>query len=303
MPGRNSDTDWSNRELLRVFGQIRDARAINVKYCLFVDGIDEYDGDHFDISLVLKELAASPNFKLCVSSRPWNVFKDAFGGDGKRMIHIHDLTYHDVQNYVQSQLAIYDLWREPNFTKEQMESTVTTVAERAHGVFLWVFLVTKLLRNGLVNGDTFRDLQRALNSFPTKLEPFFKQMLEGVSPLHTDNMAHILRIAVNAKQPLSLKIYHALVYEEDDKDYALNKSRNMLTPIYPPSSELLPSPRTIISKKPTDTWLLVVTKSSRSHSVMTTSTRSVLIESMFLAVSLTSFAQCHIVGRPVVAVR
>ncbi|KAL2142950.1 hypothetical protein VTI28DRAFT_472 [Corynascus sepedonium] len=219
--------EWPTRELLDTLQMVGQRHAAPVKYCMFIDGADEFDGDHFDLSLVLKELAASPNFKLCLSSRPWNVFKDAFGADEMRKLYIHNLTRQDIRNYTQSQLSKHHLWKEPHFSKEQMESVVTTVTERADGVFLWVFLVTRLLRDGLVDGDTWRQLQQRLNGLPTDLEPFFKQMLEVISPRYHQNMAHILRIAVNARQPLNLQFYQVLEYEEEDKDYALNKSTEL----------------------------------------------------------------------------
>lgn len=53
----------------------------------FVDGLDEYDGEHVDIINVLRRFASSPSFKLCVSSRPWNVFVEAIGGNtGQKML-------------------------------------------------------------------------------------------------------------------------------------------------------------------------------------------------------------------------
>ncbi|PTB62037.1 hypothetical protein BBK36DRAFT_61791, partial [Trichoderma citrinoviride] len=220
--------EWSNRELLetlRVLGRHRSS----TRYCMFIDGLDEFDGDHFEMCQVLRELSKSANFKFCLSSRPWNVFEDAFGINSSQKLYIHNLTRQDILAYTQSRLLEHPRWNERHFARWDMESIVNQVTERAHGVFLWVFLVTRSLRDGLINGDTMRDLQRRLDSLPTELEPFFKHMLEVIDPLYHEPMARTLRIAINARQALQLEFYHMLEYEEEDKDFALNRSTDSHT--------------------------------------------------------------------------
>lgn len=53
---------------------------------------------------------------------------------------------------------------------------------KSKGVFLWVFLMTKLLHKGLTNQDNFSDLHHQLQSFPSKVGPFFKAILKSMAP-------------------------------------------------------------------------------------------------------------------------
>jgi len=69
------------------------------KYCMFIDGVDEFNGDHFEMCHILKELSMCPNFKICLSSRPLNVFEDAFGLDLSQKLYIEKLTRQDILNY------------------------------------------------------------------------------------------------------------------------------------------------------------------------------------------------------------
>ena len=39
-----------------------------IKIWLFIDGLDEYEGEHESIVAFLRELVQKPNFKICVSS-------------------------------------------------------------------------------------------------------------------------------------------------------------------------------------------------------------------------------------------
>jgi hypothetical protein len=47
-------------------------------FCFFVDGLDEFFGKPADLIDYLKSVAVLLNVKLCVASRPWPVFEDAF---------------------------------------------------------------------------------------------------------------------------------------------------------------------------------------------------------------------------------
>lgn len=71
-----SHEPWHLPELRRTLRQIADREDLPAKFCFFIDGLDEFEGDHLEFCGVLHSLCKSPNVKLCVSSRPWNVFED-----------------------------------------------------------------------------------------------------------------------------------------------------------------------------------------------------------------------------------
>lgn len=100
---------------------------------------------------------------------------------------------------------------------------IKNIADRAQGVFLWVFLVTKLLREGLTNDDTLSDLRKMLDSIHPDLEQFFRHILDGVSGVYHEKMAGYLEIALAAHEPLDVFIYHFHEMEYDDVDFALKE--------------------------------------------------------------------------------
>jgi hypothetical protein len=104
--------EWSYEELLDTFRTVVNRTSASTKYCLFIDGIDEFEGDHYQLCRLLKDLSCSPNIKLCLSSRPWNVLEDAFGADSSRMLRIHDLTRQDILVYAQSRFEKKLYWSE-----------------------------------------------------------------------------------------------------------------------------------------------------------------------------------------------
>lgn len=215
---------WTVSELLAALRAVAKARDLGVRYCIFVDGVDEFEGDHFDLCQMLKELSTSPNLKLCLSSRPWNVFEDAFGADPDWKLYVHTLTRSDILAYSHSRLAEHPRWRSNMFKEVEMTSLVNHIADKAQGVFLWVFLVTRSLRDGMTNGDTIADLQRRLLSLPTDLERFFRSMLAAIDPLYGDKMAQTLTMAANARQPLHYLHFCMHEHAYEDEDYVLKRA-------------------------------------------------------------------------------
>ena len=207
---------WTISELRKSLDVLACQPDLEVKFCFFIDGLDEYAGDHLEICQTLLNLSRSTPIKTCVSSRSWNVFRDSFGADTTPKLFVHDLTRDDIRRYSESRLLEHPRCPQLSSTDRRMQELVNDITERAHGVFLWVFLVTKLLREGLTNDDSFPDLRRRLDSIPIDLGEFFKQILNSVDSFYHEKMAHTLRIALAAKEPLECIIYgfHELEYEE-----------------------------------------------------------------------------------------
>ncbi|KAI0545230.1 hypothetical protein F4679DRAFT_485867 [Xylaria curta] len=209
---------WSAAELRRALQRLADS-GDNIKICLFIDGLDEYSGDHYEFCEDLLKLVRSGKIKMCLSSRSWNVFEDAFGHHP--MLRIHDLTQSDIRTYVKSSLSGHVRWPHLHDQPNSGDHIISEVVERARGVFLWVSIVTKLLREGLTNDDSSADLLRRLEQFPTDLEPFFKHMLDTVEPFYHHKMSGSLQIAIASRAPLLYPFYSYHENEYDDGDYAL----------------------------------------------------------------------------------
>jgi len=72
--------------------KISTSMAPDTKFCLFLDGLDEYDGRSLDIIELIDIWKSFRNMKTCVSSRPWNEFEDRFGSDSPWKLYMQDLT-------------------------------------------------------------------------------------------------------------------------------------------------------------------------------------------------------------------
>ncbi|MCJ1437265.1 hypothetical protein MMC27_006651 [Xylographa pallens] len=195
---------WSRSDLSMAFQQLIHHELVATKFCFFVDGLDEYDGDHEDIIHILKRFTKSPRIKICTSSRPWNIFIDTFGQTLERKLLLEDLTREDIRCYVKDQLDEYEKFVHLKVIDSRYNVLVKEIVDKAQGVFLWVFLVVRSLRKGLKEADDISDLQRRLRLFPVDLETYFQQMLGSIEECYHEQSAQIFLIAINATLPLSV---------------------------------------------------------------------------------------------------
>lgn len=216
---------WQTSEMQRVLQRVADLQDVPVKFCFFVDGLDEFGGDHVDFCQSLRELAHSPNVKLCVSSRAWNVFEDSFGSGGTdKKLCIHELTHNDIRSYSELRLKTHPRWKDLKREAQNASWLLEEITSRAAGVFLWVFLVTRELRSGLSEYDSFSDMQRRLKCIPVDLEAFFKRILESVEDFYIPKMATTLQISLAAAEPIDVAVYSLHELVGDNQDYAFKIS-------------------------------------------------------------------------------
>ena len=198
---------WTRRELSEAFRRLRDMVSSKLKFCFFIDGVDEYEGeDHTHIVHLLKDLNASPSVKICLSSRPWNIFIAAFGADVDQRLLLEDHNTLDIRTYVTNRLEMDDRFTALQSRDPRSSVLVDQIVRNAQGVFLWVRIVVGNLLRGMANDDNFSDLQRRLDSFPNTLTGYFQQMFDNHDEFYREETAEILLICLEGLQPLSLLV-------------------------------------------------------------------------------------------------
>jgi hypothetical protein len=89
---------WTLTELLSAFKLFVYETTKSKRIFLLIDGLDEFNGNYSQqVKLVefIRSLLSS-DIKICVSSRPWNVFEDAFNTSPS--LRLEDLTYKEFHN-------------------------------------------------------------------------------------------------------------------------------------------------------------------------------------------------------------
>ena len=218
---------WTREELCHAIGQLKEQSGVRARFCFFIDGLDEYDGDPDHIVSVLESLRNWPDVKLCVSSRPWNEFIDAFGRASDPKLALEDLTRGDIEVYVRDTLEENSRFKALKVKDNRSQVLVQEIVDKAQGVFLWVRLVVKSLLTGLRNADRISDLQRRLRDFPETLEEYFGHMIASIEPIYREQTAQAFKYALEAREPLHLMTYSFL--DEEDLDHMIAAPLNPLT--------------------------------------------------------------------------
>lgn len=181
-------------ELKKAFDNLIAETAKSLKICIFIDGMDEFEGDHRDVSEWLCSLVKQHgHIKVIVSSRPLteclSTFRDC------PTLRLQDLTKGDMEIFIEGNLDAHrDMRRLTKRYPIQAASLVKEIQDKAQGVFLWVSIVVRLLIDGLEGGDDFEDLQARLRSLPPDLRDLYKRMFNQMKNHYRVEAAKIFQL-------------------------------------------------------------------------------------------------------------
>ncbi|OTB05578.1 hypothetical protein M426DRAFT_10619 [Hypoxylon sp. CI-4A] len=130
---------WTSNELVSSIERAFHEVSNTSRFCFFIDGLDEYEGDdHFELICGIERLQKSTSAKFCVSSRPWNVFVKNFSQTPT--IVLEEKTKEDVSQYIRETLEEDCRFLRLKARENRANELVKDVTQMANGVFLWVFL-------------------------------------------------------------------------------------------------------------------------------------------------------------------
>jgi hypothetical protein len=199
------DLTIKGSDIRAAFNRLRTDKDLSMQFrlCLFIDGLDEFDGKEMSHSRLAKELQAwtedpdSTSFlKLCVSSREEHPIMSAF--PACQRIHLQDLTRGDISAMVSSTLETSDFFlqlqkQDPTGSR----ALIASIVGDAEGVFLWVVLLLKHLEDELSSGfSSIAALHSIVRSTPKELEEFLGQILDSIHNYHKHGGYFILAMAL-----------------------------------------------------------------------------------------------------------
>ncbi|KAH7166454.1 hypothetical protein EDB81DRAFT_853098 [Dactylonectria macrodidyma] len=197
-------TYWTLPKLREALERLVSQTFFDIKFCFFIDGLDEYSGSHGEIADILKHIASYSNVKVCTSSRPLIAFERAF--ESFPHLILQNLTFDDISSYVNNKLRSNDRMNALELEEEGLLADITSsIVAKASGVFLWVYLVVGSLLDGLGNYDVGVDLKRRLDDLPEELEALYWHMIERVKPVwYLEEGFRLLRMVKVSSQEATL---------------------------------------------------------------------------------------------------
>ena len=170
----------SNKDIREAFSRLISDPNLHTNhcFCFFIDGLDEYEGTHQEDPKTLVDLLdswtnlAPTTVKICISSREYNVFMNAFSNEQR--ISLQNLTRLDMTRYVLDKFRYMD-------RKEDRTKLTKAIVENAQGIFLWVTLVVKRIREQIENGVDLGALHSEIDCLPRELNDLFEYILNSLA--------------------------------------------------------------------------------------------------------------------------
>jgi hypothetical protein len=176
-------------------------------FLLFVDGLDEFEGNKHLLADYILSLASNANVKICTASRPWVEFQSKFHGRPSLMM--ENLTRKDMISYIDGRFTTsreFEIMmkHEPGRAADLKDSIIA----KASGVFLWVYVVVSTLLEGLVDGDRPEQLTEKLDALPPELDELFEKIILQLEPKHASEASELFQfVRKNADDATLIGLY------------------------------------------------------------------------------------------------
>ncbi|XPS91100.1 hypothetical protein M3J09_000523 [Ascochyta lentis] len=194
--------DWTQAELQQSICECIRFLKGSATVFILLDGLDEVSGTddtQTELAEFLIKIASFQHVKICVSSRPWNIFRDAFKGFPR--LRLEDLTRDDISLYINAKLSSHAGFQLLSQYHQASAVLLTRqISQKASGVFLWVRLVVRELLAGLRDGDGIKTLQRKLELIPNDLNDYFRRLMDSIPPQQRHKASVLLQIALYAEK-------------------------------------------------------------------------------------------------------
>ncbi|KAI0555886.1 hypothetical protein F4679DRAFT_578007 [Xylaria curta] len=211
---------WEIEDLNDMFKCIARQTSLGTKFCFFIDGLDEYDGDEKDVIRLLQEISISEHIKICASSRPGRQY-ESFLPRGDRRLDIARYTKGDMKRYIDTQLQASENWRNLAVSDTTCQDIVNEISARAGGVWLWVALVTTDVIKEADKNEKVTTLRKIVDEFPDDLQEYFERIIKRIPKLHREEMAQTFFVTMEELQPLPLYAFTLLEEERVNSNYAI----------------------------------------------------------------------------------
>ena len=194
--------ELADAELQEMLVRLAQTLAQDEYLCMFVDGLDEFSGNHKELLECFKKVVSFHNrVKLCASSRPWDVFEDYF--KNRPSLKLEHLTHNDILHFATSKFNADQNFQAMRVYESQFaDNLIENVVLKSKGVFLWVDIVVASLLAGMGHGDRVTDLQRRLDLLPPELEHLYEKTLLSLDKFYLAHAAQYLTLVNTSTAPI-----------------------------------------------------------------------------------------------------
>ena len=182
-------------------------RKTSSPVCLFLDGLDEYEGQKVELVNLLKDIC-SARVKVCLASRPEPPFPDALGkvpGFSMDLMNrpgIEAFAFRTMQKFFA-----------PTYDSDctELQKLSAQIAENSEGVFLWARFALFELIDGKTKGEDDAALRRRLEEVPPELQDIYARIFQRRTNPEKELTSAILRLVCTAERTLTTTELHEAI--------------------------------------------------------------------------------------------
>lgn len=215
---------WTEDRLLKTLSRILTQKESPVAICLFIDGLDEFDGHYSAVIDVINRLDAQSHTKICLSSRPLHEFETAFAA--RPGLRLQTLTSESIREYTKNRLLrglkAQSFYREHDM--KRIRDLTQEIALKSEGVFLWAVLAVRELSQGLTDLADLTELEEQVSQLPQDFKDLYRQMIQRIKPAYRRKALKFLWSAMTAAygtllpRPLTLAQLYFIDNENATRD-------------------------------------------------------------------------------------
>lgn len=187
---------WTESRLLTGLISLLIQKKIPIAICMFIDGLDEFEGRYDLVIEAIINLVNQAHVKVCLFNRPLLDFDRAFGD--KSQLRLQNMTFDSIRAYVHDRLfdRIQRRFATDINNHAKAEALLKKIVNRADGVFLWVVIAVRNVRDGLQDFADLDELATAIENIPIGVDDLYTKMLNKIKPAYRRDVARFFQIVL-----------------------------------------------------------------------------------------------------------
>ncbi|KAL8927856.1 MAG: hypothetical protein Q9172_001156 [Xanthocarpia lactea] len=183
--------DWNLEALTTLMEAVTLQRTTRVKLLLFLDALDEHEGDNELLLQTLKDWTRNVDghyvtLKICLAT-------------------INQFTKDDICIYTKSRLSTSLGGTLQLLEPESLVYMTEQITVKARGVFIWVRLVTDQLAKNIRDGTPFQILLKMIAQMPEELQELYDHTVRRINSQYANETYVMFQLILCSVEPLPLE--------------------------------------------------------------------------------------------------
>lgn len=182
-------------------------RRLPTNICIFLDGLDEYEGDYEALIQFINSIHDRTEAKICLASRPESTFERHFRS--YPFIKMQDHNQASVEAYINEAMekARESLMDIDSIVDDEMRHEILN---RAQGVIIWARLAVDELLRAVQTNRSKQDLLALLDRLPEELEQMYERCVLHIRQEHTSEGCLLLYMIKEFGGSLTFELVYSL---------------------------------------------------------------------------------------------